>query len=377
MKEMLKLSDSLVFYWKQGHLICDDYLNHLQKSINEDVFPILNWFSEWRGIDTLKELSEKVKIPINQLVPLIQTLINHKILVTSSSKDSEEKFLHLWNKWGISARFFHFNTRILKDEPFLKVLDDTERLKQKKQSFPPPPIYKIQQNAPRFSLPLPSSLNSRSFQDVLLNRQTIRTYDPNESVSLDTLSNLLFFSFGATACILDHGMGHALLKTSPSGGSRHPIEIYLALFNVNGIESGIYHYSVMNHELELISYIDPEKDRDRISKICGQQPHVGLGAITIFFTAMVERTLWKYDAPRAYRAIMIDLGALIQTFYLVSGSLGLGAYFTAAITDEAIEHELQIDFLEEIVVGVAGCGALTKEIMELGLGGRFVREDVL
>ncbi|MDF5808502.1 hypothetical protein P4123_14470 [Pseudomonas aeruginosa] len=39
-------------------------------------------------------------------------------------------------------------------------------------------------------------------------------------------------------------------KTSPSGGSLHPVEVYPIVLNVDGIERGIYHYSVRRHGLE-------------------------------------------------------------------------------------------------------------------------------
>ncbi|MFP3359408.1 SagB/ThcOx family dehydrogenase, partial [Planococcus sp. SIMBA_143] len=126
----------------------------------------------------------------------------------------------------------------------------------------------------------------------------IRTYNPSQSISKEELSSALYYVWGAVACWLDQGMGKALLKTSPSGGSRHPIEIYPCIMNVEGVESGLYHYSVENHELELIE--KPNDIRSLCKEMCGDQKHTQLPAVVFFYSAVIEREVWKYSVPKAY-----------------------------------------------------------------------------
>ena len=41
------------------------------------------------------------------------------------------------------------------------------------------------------------------------------------------------------------------MRTVPSGGNRHPMETYLSIHRVEGIESGLYRYVPLNHKLVL------------------------------------------------------------------------------------------------------------------------------
>lgn len=46
------------------------------------------------------------------------------------------------------------------------------------------------------------------------------------------------------------------------------VGLYPCVMNVEGVEPGIYHYSVKDHELESVSRADP---RERMSEMCGDQ----------------------------------------------------------------------------------------------------------
>jgi nitroreductase len=72
---------------------------------------------------------------------------------------------------------------------------------------------------------------------------------------------------------------------------------------------------------------------------------------------MVERSMWKYQTPRYYRAMCMELGHFSQTFYLVSTWLGLGAFFVGALREEPVEKEVGLDWTREIVLGANGAGA--------------------
>ena len=47
-----------------------------------------------------------------------------------------------------------------------------------------------------------------------------------------------------------HVFGKLLYKRSPSGGARHPVEVYLMSLRVRGLRPGLYHYHPGHHILD-------------------------------------------------------------------------------------------------------------------------------
>jgi SagB-type dehydrogenase family enzyme len=144
------------------------------------------------------------------------------------------------------------------------------------------------------------------------------------------------------------------LKTSPSGGARHPIEAYLLALRIQGLERGLYHYDAASHRLELLR--EGASARAVVQYLNGQK-WCGNAAAVVLMTAVFARTQWKYPAPRAYRVVLIDAGHICQTFCLVATWLGLAPFCTMALADSRIEKDLKLDGITESVLYVAGVGS--------------------
>ena len=158
-----------------------------------------------------------------------------------------------------------------------------------------------------------------AFSDAAPHRtRRIFSQDP---ASLESVSKLLQTTWGVQGYIESPGLGPLALKTSPSGGARHPIEVYLMALRVDGLDPGLYHYDARDHALELISTkTTPQMARD----YCADQPYVADAASPYsVMTALFARTMWKYQHPRAYRVVLLDAGHLGQTFCLTATRMGL------------------------------------------------------
>src|SRR5207248_3337986 len=107
------------------------------------------------------------------------------------------------------------------------------------------------------------------------------------------------------------GQGRIVLKTSPSGGARHPIEAYVLALRVKGVSRGLYHYDAGRHRLERLASGATARQAVRY---CAGQSWYGPAAAIVIMTAVFAREQWRYDGPRAYRAVLIDAGHLCQTF---------------------------------------------------------------
>ena len=73
-------------------------------------------------------------------------------------------------------------------------------------------------------------------------------------------------------------------------------------------------------------------------------------------TAVISRSLWKYQDEVTYRTLFLDAGHLAQTFCLLATARGLGPFTTAAIQDSYIEKLIGIDGVEEFPVYLCGAG---------------------
>jgi SagB-type dehydrogenase family enzyme len=142
------------------------------------------------------------------------------------------------------------------------------------------------------------------------------------------------------------------LKTSPSGGACHSIEVYLVAANVAGLARGIYHYCPDSHELERVRR---GLRQDAVRHFL-RQPWFEDAPALFVMTSIFDRVRWKYPSPRAYRVLLMEAGHLCQTFCLVATWLGLAPFSTASFADSTIERRLGIDGVEEGVLYAAGVG---------------------
>jgi SagB-type dehydrogenase family enzyme len=210
-----------------------------------------------------------------------------------------------------------------------------------------PETYKSYPNAIKtVKLPDPEFDGHIKFWEVVLNRKSVRRFK-NEPLTQSQLSLLLFGMTGLTRIFPQFAF-----RTVPSAGGLYPIEVYPVINNIENIASGIYHYNIAKHTLELVKEGD---FRSEIAQGCLDQQIAYNAAVNFVWTAIIERSKWKY-LQRCYRYIYMDAGHIGQNFYLIAEALGLGACTIGAIFDDEINNLLGIDGIVETVlyVGVIG-----------------------
>ena len=220
---------------------------------------------------------------------------------------------------------------------------------------PPPEFYSVGSDLDPVELPLLT--NRGALYDSLRRRETARNFDNSESLPLASLSILLYYTFGCfgTLALTDELV--VLKKCSPSGGALHPVEAYPLMVDVEGIPTGLYHYSAEHHSLEPIRHLDQARAREIMSDFAAGQEWPGSAHCMIVMTARFDRHFWKYrQNSKAYKVLYLDAGHLSQTFYLLCADLGLGAFFSAAVNDAQIGQQLGLRPDLEGAIGVCGCG---------------------
>jgi len=202
--------------------------------------------------------------------------------------------------------------------------------------------------------------------DALLDaRVTCRNFDTAQLREAD-FAAVLQRTFAARA-VDAYAPGLTLLKKGvPSAGGLHPTEAYLLVQRVDGIAPGLYHYHAVDHALEPMRALDASEARSLATSFVGAQPYFIDAPVLVMPVTRFRRNFWKYrNHPKAYRALVLDVGHLSQTLYLAATELGLAAFITAAINEIDIEEAFGLDPLEEGPLAVTGLGVRGPECNEV------------
>ena len=200
-----------------------------------------------------------------------------------------------------------------------------------------PSIYKHYSNSRRITLPSPKSIGNRSLDEVLKKRKSIRNFS-QKSVSKEQLSYILWASTG----IQRRERGYEF-RTVPSAGALYPIETYLIVNNVEGLEKAVYHYSIKSHLLEELKIGDFS---NLITSAALEQEMCFRAAVVFIWTTIFRRSKWKYK-QRAYRYIYLDAGHIAQNLALSATSIGLGSCQIGAFYDDEVNQIIGVDGFEE------------------------------
>lgn len=133
------------------------------------------------------------------------------------------------------------------------------------------------------------------------------------------------------------------LRAAPSAGAQYPIETYVAVTRVEGVEPGIYHYAPADHDLALVR--GGSFGNDLILAGLGQE-FLGQAPVVVILTSIFQRLRWRYR-ERAYRYALIEIGHIGQNVYLAAEAAGLGTCAVAAFFDDALNGMLGIDGVDE------------------------------
>jgi SagB-type dehydrogenase family enzyme len=201
-------------------------------------------------------------------------------------------------------------------------------------------------SAPRIPLGVPRQEDGPPLWETMQARRSVRQYQETPIAALD-LSQLLWAAQGVTRT--DQGFG---LRTTPSAGALYPVETYIVVHSVQGIDPGVYHYSVERHELEQLRKGD---FREPLADAAMGQGMAATANAVFVWTAVFQRCKWKYG-QRAYRYVYLDAGHIAQNVALAAVALGLASCQIGALYDDEVNALVGADGKEESVLYMTTVG---------------------
>lgn len=278
--------------------------------------------------EAFKLWSEEIEDP--QIADeLWEFLTVEELVLSQTAAEPLIERMELWEKlnWGF-AGVYHESTR---DYPFVNMslkgafLADNERMKDYEAGWAAPDCYRT----------IPSL---RNVPLKTIDHNDLRSLSDFQRDAVSKLSLIFNFSFGQRFKIEQEYdeqnflQLECLRKTIPSGGGRHPTEVFLIVFNARlGLESGIYTYNVQNNSLDLLRSGDFSQE---FEALVFEPLQKGLDAAVVF-TSKCERAMWRYRESRSWRAILLDAGHAWRMFER-----------TCALLDHTPERYQHFDALE-------------------------------
>jgi SagB-type dehydrogenase family enzyme len=317
--------------WEGGALLCTSGLTGREFRLSPGVVRLLD------GVDagaTPPEIARRTGVPL----ALVQGLIDSELLVPAAvdgTDDPADPGAAYWNSY----------------ELVLQRLTGRGRRRRDYQETPMPSPRR-RHPGPTVRLPEVDGPDGTSpaFAKVLASRRSRRVFS-DRALSLSELAALLLGA--AVVASADEGRGVSW-RPYPSGGGRHPLEIYVLPLRVNGLRPKVvYHFDPVDRRL--VSLVESDAIgatlTDAASAMADDPDTVNNApAAMLLLTSCFGRTLWKYEYL-GLTTVYKDVGCLTQTLYLQSTALGLAGYAVGGGPEQAIARGLGVDCMEESYVG--------------------------
>lgn len=340
----------IVCYWKHGRFLFHNYATGTRAGASALACSVLDFFTHWRPLRDL--LASNGDAEPDALHDLVSALVAANLLQRSDQPPKpEETAMSKMDRWNPEAGFFHSAT---KDVKFIDQKIARQQLRRQAEQWPMPAPIKRYSGAA--TIPLEPPDTGTDIARALLARRSWRRFGKGK-IPLTTFGSLLGLTAGVQQWVTVPPAQKMALKTSPSGGARHPVEVYTLAWGIQGLKAGLYHYVADTHELELVR---AGLDSRRVPSYIPYGEYWSGACAVIIFSAVYDRDLWRYPYSRAYRAPLIEAGHLCQTFCLLASSYGLAPFCAMGLADTAIERDLAVDGISESVLYIAGVGIRPK-----------------
>ncbi|MEV6701823.1 SagB/ThcOx family dehydrogenase [Streptomyces sp. NPDC051453] len=305
---------------------------------------LLMALGDWLPFDVAAQKTADVA---NVSLPAAQAEVRRLIaagLLVSDEDKSQQDLIDGAAHWGRFGWRGAFSYHALSDA--IKRVDyrdqdgqrrDVALMKQYAEERPAPPIHMLDVSATRHPLPPPEKVLGTGVGDVIGYGETHT--GTGLPLTAQQLSTLLWFGFGQIGSKKLPVTGEHLLKTSPSGGSRHPTEAYVLLLESDDYPLGVYHYAVRDHSLE---FITAEISRNWVNRyVIGKPEWLDFTpSAVLVLTSRVELSMHRYRENYSYRPIHHDVGHLIETTGIVAEAMGCETFRGYSMDDDEVSRKI-------------------------------------
>lgn len=199
--------------------------------------------------------------------------------------------------------------------------------------------YKNYPLTPSIALP---QVSGSPLQDMLTKRTSQEGREKSAPIALPKLARILHYGYG----LRDKGGDK---RTVPSAGAHYPLEVYVFIFEDRtgaSLPSGIYHYDVRGHALELVkekTFTEAERRR------YASYDWLLAKNVMICLTGVFDRTIGQYGS-RGYRYMLLEAGHVAQNMLLAGAEVGTQGVPIGGVNESVVEREMGIASSQEKIL---------------------------
>jgi SagB-type dehydrogenase family enzyme len=161
--------------------------------------------------------------------------------------------------------------------------------------------------------------------------------------SLEDLALMLYCTGGITG-LMPSDQGHHYFRANPSAGGLYPIEVYVAVRNIEGISDGLYHY---HPEKNILVDQGQSAFWSSINGVFQDQACIDTTNMLLIYTGLFARSDWRYK-ERAYRRILLDSGHIAANTLMFCEQRQVPVQIIGGFLDTVLEECMSIAHLEEV-----------------------------
>jgi SagB-type dehydrogenase family enzyme len=198
----------------------------------------------------------------------------------------------------------------------------------------------------------PAAALETALSEAVERRRSRRTFGAG-SIGADSLAAMAHAGYGVTHT-LESGPAAPVvpLRSVPSGGALYPLELFLAVLRVDGLEPALYHFDPLAPGLERVrAGIGAEE----VAALSTYPEIVRDCAVLFLIAAVFGRTRFKYGL-RGYRFALLEAGHLAQNVVLAAAALDLACVPLGGFYDRRTDTFLGLDGVNESALYTIAAG---------------------
>lgn len=180
----------------------------------------------------------------------------------------------------------------------------------------------------------------RSLSSVLVAREAVLA-TPRRTVPQSIFSSILWHGLEQVRRNRGNNIEAQPLTAVDSFGVA--FDVYLTVYSVDGLESGIYFYDLEQHKIDLIQSIAEDDLRSKMYDVQVEQKAPRTASFNIMLVANFDRYQWRYRHEAALKHLYINCGQILHDPMLVATCFEYKTHISPAIMDTIILDLLKLN----------------------------------